>query len=419
MAEQLEPLKTTSHLVSEEEIQEMLVLARRLRAQAGGDLDDDAILAVAEATGSSPDWVRLALRSIPEEQKRESIIDRLKSSYYAFSPDHRRLVIAGIIGLSMGMAMFLSAFTQDSGGLWNILALIGAFGALVNASLARSIKTAIGSGTISGALSILFLAFLFFIFNMIVPGFKYSIGTTAFLFTTFGGLFLSAVGHSLFSKNREKLGFANPAADRHALIQQMMDIQSRLKSDEKFVTFLSVDMVGSTRIKSENDPLSVEFTFNEYHTFVESLVMRHGGKVHSTAGDGVTAVFDEPRAAFACGKALQGGLFEFNAFRNKLKSEVTLRAGMHTGNILAPGREATSVNFAHVIDIAAHMQKEAPIGALVVSEETAMYFGGLTAVSQETVVVDNLRAAVWRPRRSFGEVVQTESAPEPGSKTEA
>lgn len=385
-------------VANEDEIQEMIALARRLRDQSGGTLDDDAILAVAEATGAPVDWVRLAIHSVPATSKKETIFDRLKASYLAFSNDQRRMVLGAVIGLGAGVSSWVATFTQDKGGFFGIVTVIAILGALVNAASSRSVRTATASGALSGATAQLSLAFFLFLTNMIVPNFQYSTGSLTFLIWAAAGAFLGSLSFAFFSKNRTKWGFHDPAADRHALIQQLMEIQSQLRSDEKFVTFLSVDMVGSTKIKTDNDPLSVEFTFNEYHAFIQTLVNKHGGKIHSTAGDGVTAVFEDPRLAFQAGKAIQGGLFEFNSFRNKLNRPVELRAGMHTGNILAPGKDSTSVNFAHVIDIAAHMQKVAPVGGLAVSEKSAVYFGGLGAVGEETLMVDELKAAVWRPR---------------------
>lgn len=385
--------------LSEDEIQEMLVLATRIRKQAGAELDDDAILAVAEATGTSVDYVRLAVRSIPVEERKETMIDRLKRSFLAFSSDHRRLVMASVLGLAAGVMMFWGeALRRDVSGLFETLGFIAYAGGIVNAAVSRSMKIAMGSGALLGALSMLTISLFGFVAGLILPSIQIGAGVGYFVLATLLGTIISAISFSAFSKNRSRMGFGDPVAERHALIQQMMEIQSQLKSDEKNVTFLSVDAVGSTKLKTKNDPISVEFTFNEYHNFVESIVRKHGGRIHSTAGDGVTAVFEDPQLAFTAGRALQSGLFEFNQFRNKLHEDLQLRAGIHTGNILAPGKDSTSVNFAHVIDIAAHMQKEAPIGGLLVSEQTAMYFGGLKSVSEVVVTVDEFRAAVWQPR---------------------
>lgn len=184
------------------------------------------------------------------------------------------------------------------------------------------------------------------------------------------------------------------------MLQQLQEITEKLKSDERFVTFLSADIVGSTKLKAVADPLSVEFTFTEYHRFVQAIVTRHGGRIHSTAGDGVTAAFENPQNGFTAAKALMAGLFEFNAFRNRTGQAIELRTGLHTGSVLAPGKDLTAVNFAHVIDIAAHMQKAAEPGALVVSEETVRYLpGGASTVGTETVSIDDITGYVWRPTR--------------------
>jgi class 3 adenylate cyclase len=121
--------------------------------------------------------------------------------------------------------------------------------------------------------------------------------------------------------------------------------------------------------------------------------------VHSTAGDGVTVAFEDPKQGYAGARALLAGLFEFNAFRNRIGKPIELRAGLHTGSVLAPGQDIKSVNFAHVIDIAAHMQKAAPIGCLAVSDATATYLpGGKNTISSETIEAQDVRGTIWRPR---------------------
>ena len=69
--------------------------------------------------------------------------------------------------------------------------------------------------------------------------------------------------------------------ERQELLKQLVDIQDKLRSGEQEVSFLSVDIVGSTRMKQMADPLSVEFTFTEYHKFVEMIARRSGDVVAS------------------------------------------------------------------------------------------------------------------------------------------
>lgn len=381
----------------EDSIEEVVMLARRIR-ESTGVLDDSAIIAVAEATGAPVDYVRLAVHSLPVE-KSATPFDRVKSSFLAFNHNMRRYVMAGVIATIVGLLLTLAQLFGDASGMAGTLAIFFILGGLWNSAVSRNALTASVAGGIVGGLGFFMVTVFTFLIGLFptIP----SNGPQAGFLLLFlplglvGGLLAHATGGLI----RKKLGLKDPAKERQELLHQLLEIQDRLRSDEKFVTFLSVDIVGSTRMKAESDPLSVEFTFNEYHKFVESVAVRHGGRVHSTAGDGVTVVFDDPKQAFAASRALLAGLFEFNSFRNRIGKPIELRAGLHTGSVLAPGQDVTSVNFAHVIDIAAHMQKMAPIGCLAVSDATATYLpGGKSSVGGEPIEAQDVKGTIWRPK---------------------
>lgn len=420
--------RVSDHLVSpaelsqanaEDRIHEMLVLAARLRENTGGELDDTAIAAVAEATGAPLEYVRLAVRTLPELDKKHTLWDRGRAAFLSFNPDVRRMVFGGLMGLSGGLALFLAAALRDKSGFLSMLSLITAGVGIWNSGNARSQRTAAVSGAIQGAAQILLYTLFAFVYQPLVPllvmwhiaATKVGSMSPALLpvFVVLGGV-LGLLGHEFISKNRQKMGLHDPTEERKKLIQQLVEIQDKLNSDEQFVTFLSVDVVGSTAMKAEANALAVEYTFNEYHRYVETVTLKFGGKVHSTAGDGVTCVFDNASSGLAAAKAILGGLFEFNAFRNRIGRDIQLRGGLHTGPVLAPGRDATSVNFSHVIDVAAHMQKSAPIGGLLVSAETAKGCpGGLGSISEERLQVQGIEAATWRPAVRSIPVVPTAS----------
>lgn len=384
--------------LTEEEIQQMIVLAGRLREQAGGELDDDAIIAVSEATGAPVDYIRLAMRSVPARMQKRSFFQQVKNSFLAFDPDTRRLVAGAVLGLGAGFAQFWSnALPSGDGGFFQVMMMILLGAGIYNAVVSRNLKTAIISGGLLSIATSLTYGLFSMLDGMLTPVGTRGVDVENFIISVLFCSFLSGVGYTFFQKYRKQLGFSDPAADRHALLSQLLEIQNKLRQDEKYVSFISVDLVGSTRIKTENDDLAVEFTLNEYHKFIEGVAHKYGGQVHSTAGDGVTCVFEEAPAAVAAGKAMQAGLFEFNAFRNKLKEPVTMRAAVHTGSVLAPGREATAVNFAHVIDVAAHLQKLAEPGTLAISSSTALHVGGLDSIGAERISAENIEAAIWRP----------------------
>lgn len=395
---QIEPVETSNPILHHDVGQEVVLLAKRLRESLGGDLDDDAILAVAEATGAPVDFVRLAVQSLPQERTL-TLLERIKSSFLAFDQDFRRYVVACVLGTVSGLLITLSQIYGDPSGLVGTVAILLICSMVWNCVVTRSPKAASIAGGIGSVVTFFMVTFFTFLFGLL-PGFPNDGPASGFILLflpvgLIGGLAAHFGGGSL----RKLLGLKDPVKERHALLQQLLDIQDKLKSDEKFVTFLSLDIVGSTQIKGENDPLSVEFTFNEYHKFVESLSSRYSGRLHSTAGDGVTVAFDDPKNAFGAARAVLAGMFEFNSFRNRTKKAIELRGGLHTGSVLAPGQDITSVNFAHVIDIAAHLQKVSPVGCLAVSEMTATYLpGGKTSVGTEPVEAQNVRGLIWRPR---------------------
>ncbi len=385
--------------INDDSVREIHILAARLRAEFG-ELDDEAIQAVSETTGFPAEYVRLAVRSAPVEQ-RQTFVDRVKSAFIAFDPDLRRYTMSAVLAAFCGLSMALSASTRDSSGFLGTLALISLLGALWNAAISKSLKVAVFSGVAFGAINFMVMTLFTFLFRLL-PNFG-AIGPAPamIIFWMVGGAASAAFVHQFFVLNREKLGLKDPSKERYELLRQLHDIQDKLKSDEKFVTFLSVDIVGSTRMKTEADPLMLEFTFTEYHKYIGTVAEKFGGKVHSTAGDGVTCVFESPAMGYSAGRAILAGLFEFNSFRNRLTKPIEIRAGVHTGSALIAGQDLANVNFAHVIDVAAHMQKAGDPGSLVVSKSTGENVpGGFDIIEGNRVTVEDIEAVVWKPRTS-------------------
>jgi class 3 adenylate cyclase len=114
----------------------------------------------------------------------------------------------------------------------------------------------------------------------------------------------------------------------------------------------------------------------------------------------VTCAFSDPQQAFGAARYIQAGLVELNAFRNKIGVPIRLRAGIHTGTVVSPSTEdITKISFAHVIDVAAHMQKSCPPGGIALSEEAARRIqGGVASVSGSQIDVQGIKGYVWQPR---------------------
>jgi len=391
-------LTDTETILSEDSVDQMLILAERLRAANGGELDDSAIQAVAEATGAPVEYVRVVVKR-RVDQERKSFLATIRSQFQTLETGVRRSVTSA---LAASMCALFTAAAVASGGaflgeLLNIVALLWFTLGLYGACVSRDAR----GGAISGAI---FAGGFFASFELFGLIFRlnsaYAPSAFFLIPVTFLGALAGLTLHRMTDQYRGKLGLKDPLKERQELLQQLQDLQDRLKSGKQIVTFLSVDIVGSTKMKEAADELAVEYTFTEYHHFVDLVVKKHGGRVHSTAGDGVTCAFDNPEKAFAAAKNITIGMIEVNTFRNRVGIPIVVRQAIHTGEIMAPtAGDITSVNFAHVIDVAAHLQKVAPPGGVVVSDASLNFIkGGRAAIGQDRVNASGMDGTIWVSR---------------------
>jgi class 3 adenylate cyclase len=152
---------------------------------------------------------------------------------------------------------------------------------------------------------------------------------------------------------------------RDALLAQLFDIQQQLEGTRTMLSFLSLDVVGSSVLKKASAELAVEFTFGEYRKFIEAIAKAEGGELQIAAGDGAMCVFRDEAAAVQAGQRILSELPKFNAEKNRLAEPLRVRAGVNSGVVAwEPG---TPIGFLQstVIDEAARLQKEAEPNTLV------------------------------------------------------
>lgn len=390
-----------------DKLEVILAALEQVKANSGGHIDDDAIIAVSEYSGATQDQVRLAIK-LKADSEKKGVTEKLRASYLTLAPEIRLFVAVGILGILCGLAhvleqaagvnksYFLGVYslgnTAQIFGMVKVLALTVALYAV---SVARDARNAAIGGLLLGS--------AYFVsgelFAALFPGVS--------AFEAFYLVPAAAVGAAIafgfnefVKRNRRKFGMKDPQAERKELLRQLVEIQDKLRGGEQEVTFLSIDIVGSTQLKSLADTLSVEYTFTEYHQFVERVVHRFAGRVHSTAGDGVTAAFESPQQAFGAARTMQTSIPELNMFKNKIGSPIVLRCGIHTGKVNAPdAKDITTLNFAQVIDIAAHMQKACPAGGVATSEFAARKIPGAdTSTLGEWFEEGSLKGFVWVPK---------------------
>jgi class 3 adenylate cyclase len=160
---------------------------------------------------------------------------------------------------------------------------------------------------------------------------------------------------------RQKLQEHDPAY----VTAEIVEIQWRLSPTAAASCVVVVDVAGSTRMKAEADPLAVEYSFRAFHSFVAKITVKRGGTVLSTAGDGAVLTFNSCAEALYAAKEMQTKIGQFNSNTNRLAASFRVRIGVHTGQVSA---HLQDVPFSELIDIAAHVEREAPVGGIAVTQ---------------------------------------------------
>ena len=182
---------------------------------------------------------------------------------------------------------------------------------------------------------------------------------------------IGGLGGSIESNAERKRRIA--ATDRAAVLSEIVRLQQALKSGAQDVCLMVVDAVGSTKMKLGADQYDIEASFGAFQNYIARKVAGFGGSVYSTAGDGAITRFDDAQSAFDCAFSVLADLKIFNDNHNRLGAPFELRVGIHSGHV--PG-ELDKIAFSRVIDVAAHMEKVAPVGGIASSGKAFLAIKG-------------------------------------------
>ena len=164
---------------------------------------------------------------------------------------------------------------------------------------------------------------------------------------------------------------AAPAAvaDRLSLLRQYSEAQKTLSKGQRHLAFLSIDVVGSTAMKRNEDKLLIEHAFVEYRKFVERILRANNMWKVAYTPDGTMAAFYTEGDAVNAAKQLLNELPWFNEGVHKLKTPFSVRCGVNAGEVIFPDEKTVEQITDFVIDLAGHMQKYAAPNALWLAKE--------------------------------------------------
>ena len=164
-----------------------------------------------------------------------------------------------------------------------------------------------------------------------------------------------------------------------------------LEKRETDVTVLFADISGYTRLSARLQPDDLAALVERYFGAFLDEIVKHGGDVNETAGDGLMVIFHEgehARAAVEAARAIQRRAAEIGAELAARFDPVAMHVGINTGPALlgatkiegSAGTRWTYTASGMTTNIAARLSAQAGDGEIVLSEPTRLRLGADLAV---------------------------------------
>jgi class 3 adenylate cyclase len=180
------------------------------------------------------------------------------------------------------------------------------------------------------------------------------------------------------------------------------------REERRIVSVVFVDLVGFTSRSEQLDPEDVRAILDPYHGTVRDELESFGGVVEKFVGDAVMAVFgaptahgDDPERAVRAALAVRDAVEALNTEQPEL--ELRIRGAVNTGEAVVTLSARPALGEAmvagDVVNTASRLQQHAPVGEIVVGEET--YRATRSAIEYEPVDAVTAKGkaeplAVWR-----------------------
>ncbi len=156
-------------------------------------------------------------------------------------------------------------------------------------------------------------------------------------------------------------------ASRMSLLRQYAAAKRVLGEAKRQMAFLSIDVIGSTKMKVGEDKLVIEHAFSEYKKFLEKIFREYRVYKVAWTPDGVMTAFPTVDDAAGAARKILRELDWFNRDVHQMKTGFHVRCGLNFGEVMIPDEKPLELVSDHVIDVAGHMQKYAEGDTLWIS----------------------------------------------------
>ena len=190
---------------------------------------------------------------------------------------------------------------------------------------------------------------------------------------------------------------AESITKRNNLLIVMSQAQNRLESLERDLAFLSIDVVGSTKMKVGEDKMKIEADFRNYKKFIDKAISKGDALTAAWTPDGVMICFPSADAAVLTAKSVLTGLQRFNKEVKTVRAEFQVRCGVNAGRVYYDPDIPMEEMSDHVIDVAGHMQKYAAADSVFLSKSVVNLLAPLPkeGFKPANTKVDGFEAYQW------------------------
>lgn len=190
---------------------------------------------------------------------------------------------------------------------------------------------------------------------------------------------------------------AGGKVDRKELLKIFAETKRKLEGMGRELAFLSIDVVGSTAMKAQEDAPTAQIDFTEYRKMVEGVLNANGLIKAAWTPDGVMACFSHIDIAVKAGQAVIRGLDRFNGEVRLMKTPFVVRCGVNSGFVYLDDEIPLEQVSDRVIDIAGHMQKYAEPNTVAVPKSVIKPLNADAGFERTDKVVDGLEVYSWKP----------------------
>ncbi len=184
--------------------------------------------------------------------------------------------------------------------------------------------------------------------------------------------------------------------DREELLELYARTKKALEAQNQLLSFLSIDVVGSTRMKENEDAAIASRDFARYKAMVEEVIERHDYMKASWTPDGVMICFGETRHAVVAAQEVLRSLHRFNSEIKAMSADFKVRIGINSGQVLYDERIPMEEMSARVIDIAGHMQKYAQENSIYINKSAIEGDVDATGFLPADTEIDGCEVLVWK-----------------------